>query len=229
MNEIVQDRATGITPEDLRNEIRYELLDTLRFDEIGPFVSEYYQKRRTPLIYAHIAFSVIFVALWVGVIFADGTGWADALMMWGLGLAGFLLLLPVHEALHGLAYRLLGATDIRYGINWRKLYAYALAHRFVANTRQFTWVALTPFLVINTFLLFLAALIPEYRAVLLTVLVWHTMGTSGDFALLNYFRLHGSRMLYTYDDADIKTSYFYGDRAPSADELATPDLVSSHQ
>lgn len=226
MNEIAQDKETGLTPEDLQDGIRYELLDTLGFDEVGPFISEYYQKRRTPLIIAHIALSVLFVAMWVGVVLADGTSWTDAMIMWGLGFAGFLLLLPAHEALHGLAYRLLGATDIRYGVNWRKLYAYALAHRFVADTRQFTWVALTPFLVISSVLLVLAALLPEYRAVLLVVLVWHTMGTSGDFALLNYFRLHGERMLYTYDDDDSKMTYFYGDRVLSGNEPATRNRLA---
>lgn len=212
MREIVQVGTSDLTPEALQDETRYELISVLGFDEVQSFVGEYYWQRRTPLIYAHIALTLLLAGVWLGVGIADGMNWADGFIMWAAGFAGFLLLLPVHEALHGLVYRRLGATDVRYGINWRQLYAYAIAHRFVANTRQFIWVALTPFVVISSLLLLAAALLPDFRAYLLVILVWHTMGTAGDFSLLNYFSLQGKRTLYTYDDADSKKSYFYGER-----------------
>ncbi len=199
----------NVTMADLHESGRYELLRELGFNDIMPFVTEYYWRRRTALTILHVVLTVAFLGLWLATGLNNGIALDEWLTSWGSAFILFLTLLPVHEALHGLVYRLCGATDVRYGILWRQAAAYATAHHFVADARQFTWVAVTPFLVINGALLLGAAVLPDWRALLLGALFWHTTGTAGDFALLNYFRLHRDREMYTYDDADSKKSYFY--------------------
>lgn len=205
--------ATTLAVEDLDDESRFKHLLTLHFEEIGAFLTAYYQKHRTPLIYAHIITVPAIMALMLVDFLVRDVALTDLVMAWGLGFLSFLLLLPIHEGIHGLAYKLYGAKDVRYGIVWRQGVAYAVAHRFVIDGRRFMWVALAPFLIINAMLLIAAAILPEHRLLLLSVLAWHTIGTAGDFALLNYFWLHRDRQIYTWDDADTKASHFCEARA----------------
>lgn len=200
---------TTLTMAEVRDSGRFELLRELPFAAIAPFVTEYYWKKRGPVVYLHYAVSLLFAILWlVAGLRGEGT-LSDWLVTWGGGLGLFFLLLPIHEALHGLAYKYHGATDVRYGFEWRQLIAYATAHNFVIDRRRFVGVALLPFLVINGLLLLAAVLLPQHSVLLLAALFWHTSGTAGDFALLNYLWFHRDRDVYTYDDAETKTSYFY--------------------
>ena len=212
MRTEMQTTGQTVTLDDLRDSGRYELLRELSFNDLMPFVTEYYWKRRTALTLGHVSLTLLLLGLWF-VAGLSGDGDLDSwFTCWGGAFLLFLALLPVHEALHGLVYRLCGATDVRYGILWRQAAAYATAHHFVADARQFAWVAVTPFLVINGVLLLTSAVLPDLRPLLLGALFWHTTGTAGDFALLNYFRLHRDRQVYTCDDAETKTSYFYAAR-----------------
>ncbi len=132
------------------------------------------------------------------------------MVSFGYAVICFVVLVPFHEALHGLVYKAIGATDVRYNISLRQFYAYAIAHNFVADHRQFAWVALAPFLVISMLLVMAAAFWPPLRFVLVGTLLVHTAGTSGDFAMLNYLWLNRHQEVFTYDDAVSHTSYFYG-------------------
>lgn len=212
MRTEMQTTRVTVSIDDLRDRERYELLRELGFNDLMAFVTEYYWKRRSVLTLSHVGLTFVFLGMWLATGLGGKGSLDDWLTSWGGAFVVFLLLLPLHEALHGLVYRLCGATDVRYGILWRQAAAYATAHNFVADARQFTWIALTTFLIINGGLLLAAALLPEWRPLLLGALFWHTTGTAGDFALLNYFRLHRDREIYTYDDAETKTSYFYAAR-----------------
>lgn len=127
----------------------------------------------------------------------------------GYAVICFVALVPIHEALHGAVYKAFGASDVRYNISLRQFYAYAIAHHFVADRREFTWVALTPFVVINSLLILAAAFWSPAQFFLLGVLLVHTAGTSGDFAMLNYLWLNRHQEVFTYDDAISHTSYIY--------------------
>lgn len=209
MRSDIRTTSIPLTVEELQSGGRYELLRQMSFNDIMPFVKEFYWHKRTIVTYFHYAVTLLFLALSVSTVRQPGMTFDGWLSAWGLGFLGFFLLLPVHEAIHGLVYKLLGARDVRYGILWRQGAVYAAAHHFVADRRQFTWVALAPFLIINGVLLAAALVLPEQRPLLLAMLFWHTSGTAGDFALLNYFWLNRGREMYTYDDVDGKISYFY--------------------
>ena len=74
----------------------------------------------------------------------------DAFSGWLLlGIPATFLLVPLHEMVHGLMFRWYGAKDVRYGVIWRYLMFYAVAHLFPVNYQQFRYIALAPFVVIS--------------------------------------------------------------------------------
>jgi hypothetical protein len=203
----------ALSVNDLQDQTRFSQTLQLSIKEIPAFVNEHYWLRRSRITYTHYLISLLTVAAFVFLLLSRGVAWSAGLAALGFGGLLFLILLPVHEAIHGLAYRALGASDIRYGFYLREGFAYAVANAFVVDRRQFILVIIAPFVVISLFLISLALVVPAWAAVLLSALMWHTAGTSGDCALLNYLWLHRDEEVYTYDDAQSRMSYFYTARS----------------
>ncbi|MGE7777623.1 DUF3267 domain-containing protein [Chitinophaga sp. NPDC101104] len=126
-----------------------------------------------------------------------------------LGIAAVFLLIPIHELIHGLLFRLFGARDVRYGVVWKKLMFYAVAHNFAVNYRQFLVIALGPFVVLSAAMGVAAWLAPDWRAFFLGMYVFHTICCMGDFGLCGYMHRFRKQQPLTFDDADARISYFY--------------------
>jgi hypothetical protein len=189
----------------------YVLLGELTHASLAEFVVEYFLRRPTWLTRAHHAMSLVTFAAIVVVAIRQSHSWLDCLGTFGLSLlALFVVVLPVHEVVHAIAYRLAGARDIRWDYSARVLAVWVIAHRFVADARAFVFVALAPFVVINTLLIASSIAWPGIALFLLFVLLWHLHGSSGDWSLLNFVWLHRKRGVWTYDDADAGRSWFYG-------------------
>ena len=87
----------------------------------------------------------------------------------------------------------------------------ALADKFVANRKEFTIVALAPFIVISVTLLILFFIVSNiWTLTIAGILLSHTAMCSGDFGLLSYFECHKNKQVVTYDDVANKITYFYG-------------------
>lgn len=200
------------TIAELQDPAAYDHLLSLTFSEIPAFVKEYYTARHSWITVCHYAAAFLTLAAFILIVVARDSDWSAAVISFGLGSLLFFALLPLHEAIHGLAYRFFGARDVRYGLRLREGYAYATAHEFVIGRRPFVWVIISPFLVINTILIGLALAVPAWAPVLIVGLLLHIGGTSGDWSLLNYLWQHRERELLTYDDATTQISYFYARR-----------------
>lgn len=121
-----------------------------------------------------------------------------------------LLLIPLHEVLHAIAYKYVGATKTSYMANLKKFYFAAMAHNFVTSRSEFRIVALLPFACISAACIaILPFLPPAWAFTAASTLLTHTVFCSGDFALLSYFEIHQAKRPITYDDAHNKISYFY--------------------
>ena len=200
-------RSDVPTIDDLRG-TAFEQLDELRYDDLLPFAARYFFERTSWIIYLHHALSLTALAAVIAAAVVRDIPFVAALQQFVLGFAAmFVVVLPIHEALHALAYRMAGAREIRWKVLWRYLAAYVVAERFVAGRAVFFFVALAPFVVISPALLLFAATWPAWAVFWLTVLLWHTAGVSGDWALLNYYWLHRQREIYTYDEGG--KSYFF--------------------
>ena len=183
----------------------FELLRAIRHEELIDFAIEYFFRRPSWLTRFHHALSIATLAA----IFATASGFLSALHdFMEATVAVTIIVLPRHDALHAAAYWLAGARDIRWGFIPRMLAAYVVAENFVASRAVFVFVALTPFVVINTALVVLAIVWPKWAVFFLWVLLWHVAGASGDWALLNFYWLERRREIFTFDEGG--TSYFYG-------------------
>ena len=198
--------------EELEEGSGYVKVLTLHYGEIAPFVISHLTRFSMPmtLIWVTAVVSLLLSAwFWPGL--RDPA--ADPQVIRGLvaGLLVFpLLMIPVHEALHLIPFRLAGARDIRLGADLRQGIFYVTAHRFVAGRRLFTMVALTPFITISAGILISMAFCPAWwKWVLAMSLTVHTTMCAGDAALLGFMSGLKNRDAYTWDDADRKEAYFY--------------------
>lgn len=173
---------------------------------LAEFVIEYFLKRTSWLTRLHHLLSL---ATLIAIILAADS-FTSALAAFALAFAAlFLIVLPLHEALHALAYRLVGARDIRWDYSWRMAAVWVIAHRFVVTPKPFIFVALAPF-IINAALIAGAIAFPKLAVFVLFLLLWHLHGSIGDWSLLNFIWLHRRSGFWTYDDAVTGKSYFYG-------------------
>lgn len=206
-------RLPAPTVLDLQQPDHFQPLTALGHTDLAHFVTTFYWRRRSWVTWFHYLFTLCALGLWVAAGWQAGRSVDDWLQQYGSAFIAFIVLVPIHELIHGAAYRAQGARDIRYGVSLRQLYAYAIAHHFVAGQRAFAWVAVAPFVVINTALVVAALLLPAYQGFLFAVLLLHTVGAAGDCAMLNYLWLHRHQEVYTYDDAGEQKSYFYARRS----------------
>ena len=202
-----------LKPRDLENE-GYELLSTLDHDELIPFLKESFQKKSTVISWFN--FWNIFLLILIGLLFfldyyqSEDFKWAIRFLYLSWGVLLSFLLIPLHEFLHALAYKYVGAKKTSYDANWKKFYFMAMADQFVANYREFKIVALTPLVVISLGLLILIILpFGLWKFAFASILITHSLFSSGDIALLNYFETHKKDGLVTYDDKGGRMTYFY--------------------
>jgi hypothetical protein len=126
----------------------------------------------------------------------------------GVGLA--MIFTPVHELLHALAYKIVGARNISFYSNFKKFYFATISNKSVVNLRAFKIVAFFPFLtvVIISILLFPYVII-TWKIVILSFVATHNLFCSGDFTLSNYMQNNRHRGIVTYDDTEKEETYFY--------------------
>jgi hypothetical protein len=198
--------------EKLEEGPEYEKVLTLNYGEIAPFVLSNLTRfsLAMAIIWVTAAISLYLSAwYWPGLKFPTG----DPRVIKGLvtGLVFIpLLLIPVHEGLHLIPFRLAGARDIRMGTDLRQGIVYVTAHRFVAGTGLFTLVALTPFLALTAGIIIIMVFSPPWwKWVLSLALLIHTTMCAGDAALIGFMGGFKNRRVYTWDDADKKEAYFY--------------------
>lgn len=202
-----------LRPEEL-SENGYILLDQLGHNELVPFIQTYMKKRTKFSVIYYICNFLIFALtgyLLVSDFNSETYSFAAKFTSFSYGLALALLLLPLHEYIHVLAYKMNGAANTSYDANLRKFYFMALADKFVANKREFQIVALAPFLIISSILLGFIFIADQNRTLTcVATLLAHTAMCSGDFGLLSYFDYHQDKDVVTYDEVGNNISYFYG-------------------
>ncbi len=199
--------------KDLQEDPRYILVRELEFREMVPFVLE--QIRRRSLV--SIAFATINLGLliWItGYIIQAllqnelSVGRVILLSVYGI-FAGSLGVVPVHEFIHGIAYKLLGAKKIHFGADLDQMIFFVTSDRYPVSGSELIFLALSPFLTINLVtILMVTFLSPQAFLFPAIFLFIHNLMCIGDFALVNYVHLNPQR-IYTYDEVGNRISFFY--------------------
>ncbi len=209
----MENNPKQLFPSDLK-EPDFILLDELKHNDLLPFIRAAY-KVRNKSYYFHNLMNSLFLGclifLMVKDVFLYGKWhFSSEFGYFSYGLLGSFLFIPLHEFIHVLAYKYVGAKETSYDMNLRKFYFMAMADQFVANAKQFRVVALAPFVVISCLCL-ISMLFTQGEWIYFPIglLFTHSLFCSGDFGLLNYFETHKDKDVYTYDDKAKGESYFY--------------------
>lgn len=198
--------------EDLEDQTKYRELLKIPYDDLIEFVLDYVKRKSEVMIFFWSA-CVLFlgIAITVRINIAGYFPLRNIIFHSLLGLIVFpLIIIPLHELLHIITYLLAGAKRIRVGMDLKQYMFYVTAHRFVTGSKQFSIVALTPFLVGSTVLILLILFLPGLWKWSLSILLFvHATMCAGDFAMLNFYYLNRGKKIYTWDDFDKKIAYFY--------------------
>ncbi len=200
------------TIEELEDSSKYSKELTLQYSNIAHFVVDRLLTASLPMILLWLvlfAATVMSVVLWPGLIFKLQEPQIIKGLLTGTVLIP-LLLVPLHEGLHLVPYRLAGARDIRLGYDLRQGIIYITAHRFVIGKRLLSFVAMTPFAIVTAGLIISIALCPVWWQWVLSVSLFvHTTMCAGDAAMLTYTNSFNGQEVFTWDDADLMEAYFY--------------------
>lgn len=191
----------------------YEPLAQYGFRELVIPLREGLQTRNIyiRLFWVFFLLGCLAIGVFAGLALNGGTLSIGAFFGWLLlGIPATFLLVPLHEMVHGFMFRWYGARDVRYGVVWRYLMFYAVAHAYVIHYRQFRYIALAPFIVISLAIATAIALVPaHWQALLLGLYCFHTLCCAGDFGLCAFFFKYRERRPVSFDDANNNISYFY--------------------
>ncbi|MFM7016308.1 MAG: DUF3267 domain-containing protein [Bacteroidota bacterium] len=187
----------------------YDLFAQLDHSEIAVFIQPYLFRKNMPSVFYWL-FNVFLLVISIIKIFTCSIGIEASFGYFAIGFCGLLPLIPIHELIHGLFYKLDGAPSVQYKANFKKFIFYAMADNYVVNYFSFVKLALAPFVIINSVLI-LAIIFTSgsLSFIFAGMLFVHTSGCAGDFALTSYFVENGKNNLITYDNIKEGKSYFY--------------------
>jgi hypothetical protein len=184
------------------------IIEQVSHADLPAFIRRFFWTSRGPVVIAHHALSFALLLSAVAAAWGSTLDW----ILTSLGAAVILFLLPVlplHELIHDLTYRALGAREVRWTLSWTPLGAYVTAHAFVVNRRDFIILASLPSLIITGGMILVALIVPGLRIPALMLAFLHHGGTAGDWALVNVFHHYRDRTLLTVDDAEQQRSWFF--------------------
>lgn len=205
----------------------FELLAVLKEDERFAFLRHYFWKVPTRITWAHhICSTLMLVALAISAALIEfGLARWLALVVAGIG-AAVIVGTPLHEVIHALAYKALGARDIRWTLSIRNQIAAVTAHQFVLARRDIMIVAGLPWVLITVLLSLASAGLPSLRPFFLTALFVHHFASRGDWAYLSYFWRTRGREVYAFEDADAGQCWFYVSRPKDELDASAVDVDS---
>ncbi len=202
----------NVSVENIRNS--YKLIESINLDhDIVPFIQKHlFVWNKVTVLYL---MAVVF--LFLGMVVSPVLNWSQIGGIWMyltrlfLGLFLFpLLIIPIHEGVHGLVYKLLGARQVRYTADFKRFVFTAQANKFVVSKNEFYWLAFAPFLVITIVGLAIIWYFPYWSDLILAFLFAHATMCAGDFGLASYFFIHRKKHPVTYDNFDDNRAYFFG-------------------
>ncbi|MFO7669461.1 MAG: DUF3267 domain-containing protein [Bacteroidales bacterium] len=197
----------------LRSNPAYQLVLELGFQDMIPFVMTQIKKRGFfSWLYLTVNLTMLTLALIYSVrgLLDESLTWKRVILQTVTGIAaGSFLIIPIHEMLHGLAYRILGARKIIFGADPGQLIFFVTADRYPVSGNQVHLLTLTPFVCIN--LLTIAAILFLWPGGVLFsafFLLSHNLMCIGDFAISGFIARTGGKV-FTFDEPERKMSYFY--------------------
>jgi len=208
------------TIEELQNNQEYKLVAELNHKQIKEFV----MKRLSSggkIVQAFMIYQILMILIGIFfftrsvLLFFQNQSEAFFYVLGALVFC-FSLLIIIHELLHGIALKLIGAKNINFGGYLKKFIFYAEADQFVLNKKQFTFIALAPLIAVKVITLAGILFFMESPWAYFSIIVMsaHSLFCAGDIGLLSIFYQDKDPAIFTYDVKEEKTSYYYSQSAP---------------
>lgn len=193
----------------------YEIVEEFTVNNTMRFVARQYRLKDLNVYTWSFLVAMMMLGACFGVMIAASPGILEASngSVYVSLLFFMIVLIPIHELLHGYGFKKMGAKRLKYGVIWSSFAFYCAAYDFVANYKQFRVIGLLPNIVINLILLiaFIIVIIaggsPFWQVALWFTLFFHASGGIGDMALVGYLYKHRKEGVVTYDDMDKMISY----------------------
>lgn len=204
------------TIEELKNEENYELVAELNHGQIKDFVLKQLTGSDSKIIKVYAIYQLLMILTGMfflarALVLAFRNEPQPLLISLVTLIFSVSLLIIIHEVLHGIALKLTGAKRVRFGGYLKKFIFYAEADRHVLNRKQFTFVALTPLIVVKlatiTGILLTFGTPAFYFWIIL--MSAHSLFCAGDIGLLTLFYQFQNTEVYSYDVQEEKRSYFF--------------------
>lgn len=198
--------------EDLEDQTKYRQILKIPYSELVEFVLDYIRRRTMVMIFFwSVCLFFLGIAITVRINISGYFQFKNIFFHSILGFVIFpVLSIPVHEFLHIIPFLLTGAKRIRIGMDLKQYIFYVTAHKHVTTPKQFTFIALAPFVLLSVVLLILIFLLPGLWKWSLSLLLFiHATMCAGDFAMMNFFHINRHRKIYTCDDAERQESCFF--------------------
>lgn len=202
--------------DELHNPNFYSLVESFKIDEMMVFLMK--ELNSKPKTNQSLVMKVIVIALmacagaFVGYTLGGKLKEFDIPLIqisWAF-LFLLVVLLPIHEGIHGLVFKLLGAEKVGFGWTPKSFMVYAYSQKFVMTLKENAIVAVMPFLIITMALILGIFVLPSYKTMFISALVFHTYGCLGDFILIKYYLKNRAKQMFTYDDIEgEKMTYFF--------------------
>mgnify|MGYP001799620677 CR=1 FL=1 len=191
----------------------FQLIDQLQHNDLMPFIKKAYEQRNT-IYYCYngltIVFMIVLFTLMLKEVVRGELRFSTEFIYFSYGILATFTLIPLHEYIHAVAYKYVGAKKTSYDMNLRKFYFMAMADKFVVNSREFRIVVLAPFITISIGCVILFIFLPGmWKFAAFGLFFTHSMFCSGDFGFLSYLNNHKTKDIYTYDDKEKGESYFF--------------------
>ncbi len=207
------------TIEELHNDVNFNLIQSFHVDETMKFLlGQLDEKPATKKTWKQkIVLGLIMIGLGaagyqIGKAAAGGNmQYAQMGYQAGFGfLAMYLIALPIHEAIHALVFKYFKAPKVGFGVSLKAGMVYAYAQEFPISMPELITLAVMPFAITTPLLCIGWLILPQYMAFFITLLLIHSLGCIGDFALIRYALKNKHRQIFTYDDLlKEKKTYFF--------------------
>ncbi len=191
--------------EELNN--NYKAIEILDINDPKPFFRRQ-AKESSWLLQTHLLLFLVFGIWYVTTIIGSNDYTLGVKSFFG-GMATLVLVLaPIHEGIHAIAFKILGAPKVGFKAKPKKLTVFTTAFNFVIDKKQMIFAAVLPFAIITPALISLLFIYPEFKAYWLVLITIHTNACSGDMIIINLM-LKTKTQLYTYDSKEMMEGYYF--------------------
>lgn len=118
-------------------------------------------------------------------------------------------IIPLHESIHLLTYRALGADNVGFYRQLSKGIFEAYAHRFVITLKEHALVSMMPFVFITSILVIGLVTLHEVQVFVSFTLLFHTLLCWKDFIVLRHYLRRRHQTFFLYDDYQQHRSYLF--------------------